>query len=42
MSATTGTGSHILVVGAGFAGLYAAMGLKRAVAEGHRVTVVNQ
>ena len=43
MSATTGSGgSHILVVGAGFAGLYAAMGLKSAVAEGHRVTVVNQ
>lgn len=42
MSATTGRGSHILVVGAGFAGLYAAMGLKRAVAEGHRVTVVSQ
>src|SRR5919106_3181760 len=36
-----GSGSHILVVGAGFAGLYAAMGLRRAVAEGHRVTVVN-
>ena len=33
--------SHILVVGAGFAGLYAAMGLKGAVGEGHRVTVVN-
>ena len=33
--------SHILIVGAGFAGLYAAMGLKGAVAEGHRVTVVN-
>ncbi len=33
---------HILVVGAGFAGLYAAMGLKEAVAAGHRVTVVNQ
>jgi NADH dehydrogenase len=32
---------HILIVGAGFAGLYAAMGLKRAVAEGHRVTVVS-
>jgi NADH:quinone reductase (non-electrogenic) len=43
MSVTTGSGgSHILVVGAGFAGLYAAMGLKSAVAEGHRVTVVNQ
>jgi NADH dehydrogenase len=34
-------GRHILVVGAGFAGLYAAMGLRRAVDEGHRVTVVN-
>ncbi len=34
-------GSHILVVGAGFAGLYAAMGLKGAVGDGHRVTVVN-
>ena len=37
-----GTPRHILVVGAGFAGLYAAMGLKDAVADGHRVTVVNQ
>jgi NADH dehydrogenase len=36
------THSHILVVGAGFAGLYAAMGLKGAVAAGHRVTVVNE
>jgi NADH dehydrogenase len=36
------TQSHILVVGAGFAGLYTAMGLKGAVAAGHRVTVVNQ
>jgi NADH dehydrogenase len=36
-----GSRSHILIVGAGFAGLYAAMGLRRAVAEGHRVTVVN-
>jgi NADH dehydrogenase len=36
-----GSGRHILVVGAGFAGLYAAMGLRQAVAEGHRVTVVN-
>jgi len=43
MSATAGDGrSHVLVVGAGFAGLYAAMGLKGAVAAGHRVTVVNQ
>ncbi len=42
MSATGGEQTHILVVGAGFAGLYAAMGLKRAVAEGHRVTVVNE
>jgi NADH dehydrogenase len=31
----------ILVVGAGFAGLYAAMGLKRLAREGHRITVVN-
>ncbi len=37
-----GGSRHILVVGAGFAGLYAAMGLKGAVAAGHRVTVVNQ
>jgi NADH:ubiquinone reductase (H+-translocating) len=37
-----GARRHILVVGAGFAGLYAAMGLKEAVADGHRVTVVNQ
>jgi NADH dehydrogenase len=43
MSAPASTaGSHILVVGAGFAGLYAAMGLKRAVTAGHRVTVVNR
>lgn len=41
-SAAGGGGSHVLVVGAGFAGLYAAMGLKGAVAAGHRVTVVNQ
>jgi NADH dehydrogenase len=40
--AAGGTQRHILVVGAGFAGLYAAMGLKGAVAAGHRVTVVNQ
>src|SRR5918992_1065433 len=33
--------TRILVVGAGFAGLYTAMGLKRAVRDGHRVTVVN-
>ena len=33
---------HILVIGAGFAGLYAAMGLRDAVREGHRVTVVNE
>jgi NADH dehydrogenase len=41
---TTASGAprHILVVGAGFAGLYAAMGLKGAVAAGHRVTVVNE
>ena len=43
MSTTANGGPrHILVVGAGFAGLYAAMGLKGAVAAGHRVTVVNQ
>jgi NADH dehydrogenase len=30
-----------LIVGAGFAGLYAAMGLKAAALAGHRVTVVN-
>ena len=35
------TGKRILVVGAGFGGLYAAMGLRRAVELGHRVTVVN-
>ncbi len=35
------TGQRILVVGAGFAGLYAAMRLRGAVALGHRVTVVN-
>jgi len=34
-------GKRILVVGAGFAGLYAAMHLRRAVDAGHRVTVVN-
>ena len=34
-------GKRILVVGAGFGGLYAAMGLRRAVELGHRVTVVN-
>ncbi len=32
---------RILVVGAGFAGLYAALGLKRATSDGHHVTVVN-
>ena len=37
----TAAASHVLIVGAGFAGLSAAMGLKDAVAEGHRVTVVN-
>ena len=43
MSTTaSGPPRHILVVGAGFAGLYAAMGLKGAVAAGHRVTVINQ
>ena len=36
-----GSSRHVLIVGAGFAGLYAAIGLKGAVAEGHRVTVVN-
>jgi NADH:quinone reductase (non-electrogenic) len=35
------SGRHVLVVGAGFAGLAAAMGLDRAVRAGHRVTVVN-
>jgi NADH dehydrogenase len=35
------TGKRILVVGAGFGGLYAAMHLRRAVDLGHRVTVVN-
>jgi len=35
------TGRRILVVGAGFAGLYASMGLKPLVRAGHRVTVVN-
>jgi NADH dehydrogenase len=35
------TGKRILVVGAGFGGLYAAMGLRRAAEHGHRVTVVN-
>jgi NADH dehydrogenase len=35
------TGRRIIVVGAGFAGLYAAMRLRRAVDLGHRVTVVN-
>jgi NADH:ubiquinone reductase (H+-translocating) len=35
-------GRHILVVGAGFAGLYAAMGLRRVTAAGHRVTVVSE
>lgn len=34
-------GRHILIVGAGFAGLYAAMGLEGATLAGHRVTVVN-
>ena len=33
---------HIVVVGAGFAGLHAAMGLRGAVAAGHRVTVVSE
>jgi NADH:quinone reductase (non-electrogenic) len=35
------SGKRILIVGAGFAGLYAAMELRRATAAGHRVTVVN-
>jgi NADH dehydrogenase len=35
------SGKRVLVVGAGFAGLYAAMELRRATAAGHRVTVVN-
>jgi len=35
------TGKRILVVGAGFAGLYAALGMKRLVSAGHRITVVN-
>jgi NADH dehydrogenase len=41
---TTASGAprHILVVGAGFAGLYAAMGLQDVVAAGHRVTVINE
>jgi NADH:quinone reductase (non-electrogenic) len=34
-------GKRILVVGAGFGGLYAALHLRRAVELGHRVTVVN-
>ncbi|MGZ8612669.1 MAG: NAD(P)/FAD-dependent oxidoreductase [Actinomycetota bacterium] len=32
---------RILVVGAGFAGLYAAMGMRALAAAGHRITVVN-
>lgn len=35
------TGKRILVVGAGFAGLYAAMGMKALTRAGHRVVVVN-
>lgn len=35
------TGKRILVVGAGFAGLYTAMGLKALTRAGHRVVVVN-
>jgi NADH dehydrogenase len=35
-------GRHVLIVGAGFAGLYAAMGLRGAVVAGHRVTVVSE
>jgi NADH:ubiquinone reductase (H+-translocating) len=34
--------TDVLVVGAGFTGLHAAIGLKRVVAAGHRVTVVSQ
>jgi NADH dehydrogenase len=34
-------GRRILVVGAGFAGLYTAMGLKGLARDGHRITVVN-
>jgi NADH:ubiquinone reductase (H+-translocating) len=34
-------GRRILVVGAGFAGLYAAMGMRELARAGHRVTVVN-
>jgi NADH dehydrogenase len=35
------SGRRILVVGAGFAGLYAAMGMRTLARAGHRVTVVN-
>ncbi len=35
------TGRRILVVGAGFAGLYAAMGMRSLAQAGHRITVVN-
>ncbi|MGH2671385.1 MAG: NAD(P)/FAD-dependent oxidoreductase [Actinomycetota bacterium] len=34
-------GKRILVVGAGFAGLYAAMGMRAIARAGHRITVVN-
>ncbi|HEV8563500.1 MAG TPA: NAD(P)/FAD-dependent oxidoreductase [Actinomycetota bacterium] len=37
----TGGPQRVLVAGAGFAGLYAAMGLRRLIAAGHHVTVVN-
>jgi NADH dehydrogenase len=37
----TGGRQRVLVVGAGFAGLYAAMGLRRLVRGGHHVTIVN-
>ena len=37
----TGDRQRVLVVGAGFAGLYAAMGLRGLVRAGHHVTVVN-
>jgi NADH dehydrogenase len=35
------TGERILVVGAGFAGLYAALGMKQLATAGHPITVVN-
>jgi NADH:ubiquinone reductase (H+-translocating) len=36
------SGRHVLVVGAGFAGLAAAMELRRVAAAGHRITVVSE